>query len=630
MREAFEAYVARMLECGELMRPNFSSTMSPQHILDTVHANAQRMAEIKAENDAVLKAYVYGQDPGSLTPEDVRELQAFASALYSSDRRLDIGAAYRVHQLLYAYAEHTGDRDAMIRELYYQGLTLNSLHLRVSQHNINTCGSEIHDYFTRCAAYIREYDDIASEETRGFIIRGLGNRKYGDPALQGNNTIQPFHELDGYRLYMKYFYEAMAVIGSPEYRAKNPGLPWKSFEYSMRFDHLKYLSVLRDASPEEALPIAREMLESAEFVYRHQEEIARHRQLTVGARTRYVYAATRFHAGRADAMEVVRTVLDCVEKADPEDYSVNGMMLNVGLLPYAQAYLCHLSERERALVEPEIEYCQEQGKAYLLRLPSEHHDDKLSFMVAEVVRGQLISMTREMRFQLLEYLLLCHPPTYVHSYMVALLARRLFERMARVSPQHLVGAFGVGSAQEIVSRLDELLDRAYYCGLYHDIGKTQIMSNITTYGRSLLKEEFEAIQFHPMLGYHTLKACPDMQDEAEVNLRHHRFYNEHGGYREAYGAMPDSVRMMVHIVTVADSIDAATDNVGRSYAAGKTLQKLLEELRAQSGTRYCPEVVALFDDADFCEKLEREMKRQREELYCRAYRAFDMPPSKVV
>lgn len=629
MREAFEAYVVRMLECGDLMHPQFSSAITPQQVLEKVQATAQRVAQIKAENDAVLKEYVYGQDAQSLTPEDARELEAFASALFSNNRRLDIGAAYRVHQLLYAYAEHRGDRDAMIRELYFQGITLNSLHLRVPEYSINTCGQTIHDCFTRCAAYMREYDEIASEETRGYIIRSLGNRKYGDPVVQGDNTLRPFSESDGYTRYMEYFREAMAVIASPEYRAKNPGLPWTSFEYAMRFDHLKYLSVLRSMEPDKALPIARELLESAEFVYRHQKESTRSGDLS--ARTRYVYAATRYHAGCISAMEVVRAILDTIQEADPEDYSANGMMLNLGLVPYAQAYSSRLSESERALVEPEIQLRMEQGKRYLLRLPSECHDNRLSSIMAGIASAQsFYHMTRKEFLHLLDYLLLCHPPTYVHSYMVALLSRRLFERMARTCPEHLAGAFGTKSAQEMTDRLDELLERAFYCGLYHDIGKAQIMSSITTYGRSLLNEEFEAIKFHPLLGYHLLDACPDMQEEAEVNLRHHRFYDEHGGYRDTYGPMPDSVRMMVHIVTVADSTDAATDNVGRSYAAGKTFGALVKELRAQSGIRYCPEVVALFDDADFCRQTEQEMKSQREALYCRAYRAFDMPPTKVV
>ena len=46
-------------------------------------------------------------------------------------------------------------------------------------------------------------------------------------------------------------------------------------------------------------------------------------------------------------------------------------------------------------------------------------------------------------------------------------------------------------------------------------------------------------------------------------------------------------------LTVADSLDAATDNIGRCYTMAKPVDTLLGEFRAQRGTRYAPEVVAL-------------------------------------
>ena len=52
-----------------------------------------------------------------------------------------------------------------------------------------------------------------------------------------------------------------------------------------------------------------------------------------------------------------------------------------------------------------------------------------------------------------------------------------------------------------------------------------------------------------------------------------------------------------------DSLDAATDNIGRCYNLAKPFRTLLEELRAQSGTRYAPNVVALFEDERFCQQL---------------------------
>lgn len=72
-------------------------------------------------------------------------------------------------------------------------------------------------------------------------------------------------------------------------------------------------------------------------------------------------------------------------------------------------------------------------------------------------------------------------------------------------------------------------------------------------------------------------------------------------------------------LSVADSLDAATDNIGRCYQMAKPFRTLVGELKAQSGTRYAPKVVALFDDKDFCAELAQRLDERRKEVYLQAY-----------
>ena len=76
----------------------------------------------------------------------------------------------------------------------------------------------------------------------------------------------------------------------------------------------------------------------------------------------------------------------------------------------------------------------------------------------------------------------------------------------------------------------------------------------------------------------------------------------------------------VDALTVADSLDAATDDIGRCYTAAKPLEKLIEELRAQKGSRYAPAVVELFDDPDFCTEFRRKLYESRQSVYLEVYR----------
>ena len=75
------------------------------------------------------------------------------------------------------------------------------------------------------------------------------------------------------------------------------------------------------------------------------------------------------------------------------------------------------------------------------------------------------------------------------------------------------------------------------------------------------------------------------------------------------------------VLSAADSLDAATDHIGRCYNRAKPFSALLEEFRAQCGTRYSPAVVALFDDSGFCRRLNEALDTERKKVYLQVYHA---------
>lgn len=629
MNREYAQYASNYKMVNQLVRPRFHAGMSKAEILSSIRTGAEQVAQLKAWNDRFLNETIYRRDPASISPEEKAELINLADTLFKNGRGIDTGVAYRIHCLLDEYAVAHADRDLHIRELYYKGLVLNSFHLYRTDVGINLQGETIHRYFSEGASYMKDYEQIESEETRAFILRCLGNRKYGNPAIKGDNNWQRPHEMAlGYSKYMEIFNEAMAVFQSEKYQRMNPNLPWGTYQYAMHFDRTVYLQAARSRQLRRDMPelyndIVKGVLESAEYVYRHQEQIARLKHETVGVRTQYVYAAARYHAGQIGAQELLDIILGCVAEADETDYSASGIVGNFNLSVYAKAYFDLSPEPVRQAVRPRIQAMLRRMYRYLLHYPSDNSiDNRLAKIIAELTTER-ISQDRDFWDNMMNYLLVCHAPTCVHSRMVALLTRAMMEQLIRVNPSALVGVLGTASEEEVAGRREELAGRAYHCGLYHDIGKSDVINYITIYGRRLLDEEFEAIQYHPVMGHYILENFVDLREEAEVALRHHLFYNEQGGYPKNCPACPPSIKMLVDLVTVADSMDAATDNIGRSYAASKSFLTLIEELRAGSGTRYCPEVVALFDSGDFSAELERTLTLNRQEIYYSVYRSID-------
>ena len=131
----------------------------------------------------------------------------------------------------------------------------------------------------------------------------------------------------------------------------------------------------------------------------------------------------------------------------------------------------------------------------------------------------------------------------------------------------MVGLKGCKNVAEVAARKAELLDTAYECGLYHDVGKSAVILNIDNNGRRLIDEEFQGIQTHPAIGCGLLQEAGCGKYMAPAALYHHRFYNGQGGYPKDVPPCPPEVKVIVDALSVADSLDAATDNIGRCLSA---------------------------------------------------------------
>ncbi len=106
----------------------------------------------------------------------------------------------------------------------------------------------------------------------------------------------------------------------------------------------------------------------------------------------------------------------------------------------------------------------------------------------------------------------------------------------------------------------------------------------------------------------------------DVALGHHKWYNNGGGYPEAFDMEASPIKNVIAIVACADCLDAATDSVGRSYKKSQSLDSFLEELRAGSGSRYAPWLYPLFEDPGIYSEIQGLMDSGRDENYRRTYR----------
>ena len=212
-----------------------------------------------------------------------------------------------------------------------------------------------------------------------------------------------------------------------------------------------------------------------------------------------------------------------------------------------------------------------------------------------------------------------HPPTYIHSIMVAKLSECLAKHLIRFKPELFKGICACKDTTDVERNKTEILEYTYHAALCHDFGKLGIMDTIYIYGRALLDSEFGLLREHPLLGAETLRRHVSTKKYADIANGHHRWYDDTQGYPVDFKTADSPVKTIIDIVACADCMDAATDSVGRSYSSGKTFEEYEQEVAEGAGTRYAPYFPQLFRDPLVREDLKWLLSEGRHKAYRNTY-----------
>ena len=165
------------------------------------------------------------------------------------------------------------------------------------------------------------------------------------------------------------------------------------------------------------------------------------------------------------------------------------------------------------------------------------------------------------------------PYTRGHSERAALLAGQLAARMNL--PPEEVQRFRLG-------------------GLVHDVGKIGVPEVILAKKEPLNEAEFEQIKRHPEIGYRILKDIPSLACVLQGVLHHHERWDG-GGY--PFGMAGEQIPLLARVIALADAFDAMSSS--RAYRPLMPRDKVLAEIRGNSGTQFDPTLVPLFLTLDF-------------------------------
>lgn len=192
----------------------------------------------------------------------------------------------------------------------------------------------------------------------------------------------------------------------------------------------------------------------------------------------------------------------------------------------------------------------------------------------------------------------------IDAAMVKRLSLSILQKILDRKPELLVGTAGYKSVVEVLEHREQLELILTQAALLYDVGKGKAVDEVGTTDRRLEESEKEVIRYHAQDGYEILKSLHFDDTICDIARGHHRYYDGTGGYPENYDNTSSRARFLTDLIYICDSMNAATDSIGRSYRKAKNFEDFVEELRLGAGIQYNPDIVALILEE---EELYREL-----------------------
>ncbi len=237
----------------------------------------------------------------------------------------------------------------------------------------------------------------------------------------------------------------------------------------------------------------------------------------------------------------------------------------------------------------------------------------------EVIKYLTVDERRDLVFRLI---VVEQPITYIHVSVVAHLAKIITSHLVDAHPEYFIGFPNINTPENAIAMRDQLLDYAYQSAIFHDLGKIFMPSIINNCFRKLTNHEFELIKMHPELSKPFFDIDPLFKPYMDVALGHHKWYDG-DGYPASFKNRQSPYFSIINIVTLADCLDAATENIGRNYHRPKSFDTVIEEFDNEASTRYDSHVVSfLRDDKDTFNELKEVIEKGRYEFYYQLYQSY--------
>lgn len=582
---SFEEYYKRLMDCKAAVREK-----------------ANRNMQILREKLFPMIDCLY-----DTTEEERAELWDFASKLFSVGKEIDLGLFCQIHKAFLSLARLKQNRNEMIKELYWLGIgyfyvssKLTGSEKEAYSHKYTY---QMRLYFTEAAAYLKYYDEIDDNEIRGYILRSCANMSMG--------TFEVLDEK------IKLIKRSLMILQDKGYREKAPDLPWDRFVNTAHRQMASSLShnTRNTMSPQNVADI----MESVHIVYSGQAEEAKKKNKKIQPRIRFSEYAAEFHCGLHTLDELLTKIEEIMDSADPNDFSDDNMYAMISL----PAFYCQYIGDNREQTDRRREYIEALYKrilAYMESVPDAGNNAQL-FLYLRQLSYTFLETDNSISYKdfMQRLQILFTPAVYIHSRVVGKTARTLCEIIIEEEPGFFDDIEEVRGISDAEEKREYILNFAMECGIFHDVGKLNLINLYSNTQRQWFEEENEIAQLHTVLGRVCLSERKSTKIYSEIAHGHHSWYDGSKGYPDSYKRLECPYRQMVDVIALTDWIDNSVENNRICSEKNKTFDEAVKAAVSLEGKRFSPLLTARLRDGDVVEKLKNSFEKSRYEGYRNLY-----------
>ena len=604
-----EEYKKLLLEYNEQDKLSFSPDDAKEYVVAALkERNAKKRALAEVAN-VMMREYVetFEKDPTAMTPEDAETLEAFGEVVFPKgvvSFRVDVtdlGVFYRVEKLL---VEHYKRREDWERLAFVIDRCVFSEMLLFCGHSFHINPSA---YYDDCVGLVgRIGDGVLSEKA---ALKALSALARTTVTSEDQFPLELIRNVDGLLLsHMKQPYS-----DSDE--------AFLNFYYDIVLQLFREHAIYAKAhgvtvDVEAARPLLEKML-----AYFSDSGNEKKREMLINGNNALIIG---FLLGNI-TLEEALDGLDEIIRVQSQDE--NPVVKANALATLNHYYLTLLYWFSPLPKEEIVRRSRERVREVLPQIMSVSRAVNNSLFNRSIIMflsaASLTGSFDEFSGIALETTVYADKALYIHTVMVKEISRAIFDHMIEKTPEAFGGVCG-RDAEYFRAHREEMRKLLDECCMFHDVGKFFVIDIVENSMRRLSDAEFGLIKEHPENFDNTLQLKEEEKDERVMCIRdcamtHHLWHNGANGY--PLNLKHTKNRPFVDIISIADSIDAATDYIGRPYHGKKTLDELIEEIRQTAGTRYGAEAAAALSAPEVRARLERLISEEREEINYRIYTA---------